>query len=452
MPFIPHTEHDIDAMMDTLGIDHTEQLFDEVPNSIPKADLSQIPLGLNEIDMTRLMQQREPTCDQHLNFIGAGSYLHHIPAIVWQLAARGEFYTAYTPYQAEASQGSLQVIYEYQTMMANLMAMEVSNASLYDGASALAEAVLMAVRIKRCKAKRILVPRNLHPRFRAVLNSILPHQDIELIDIELSAEQGRIDSAALQQANLDDTAALIIAQPNFLGTLEAVNELTDWAHANNLLVIAAVNPLAMALTTPPGQWGENGADIVCGEGQPLGIPMAGGGPYFGFMCCNKKNIRQLPGRIVGRTQDDKGQTGYTLTLQAREQHIRRAKATSNICTNQGLAVTAATIYMSLMGFTGLQQTAQACHQRSQQLGKQLDTIADIEQPLNSPRFHELVYRHHKLTAEQVLAHLQQHGIQGGFDLSQDFPELGQAILVCCTELHTDEDIHAYTQALQSLGA
>lgn len=452
MPFIPHTEHDIDTMLKTLGIDSTEQLFDEVPSTIPKADLNQIPEGLNEVAMTRLMQQREPQCDNYLNFIGAGSYQHHIPAIVWQLAARGEFYTAYTPYQAEASQGSLQIIYEYQTMMANLMAMNVSNASLYDGASALAEAVLMAVRIKRSKAKRILVPATLHPRFRQVLHSILQHQVIELVDVAMDAEQGCIDTHALQQQDCTGAAALIIPQPNFLGQLELVNRLTDWAHQQDLLVIAVVNPLAMALTTPPGQWGETGADIVCGEGQPLGIPMAGGGPYFGFMCCNKPHIRQLPGRIVGRTQDDQGRTGYTLTLQAREQHIRRAKATSNICTNQGLAVTAATIYMSLMGFTGLQQTARHSHLRNQQLRQQLQALDNIDIVGDNTSFHEFAFRAKDHTAEQVLNHLQQHGIQGGFNLSQDYPELGEAILVCCTELHSDDDIAAYTHAIQSLGA
>lgn len=452
MPFIPHTEHDIDTMLETLGINSTEQLFDEVPNTIPKADLSKVPEGLNEMAMTRLMQKREPQCDSHLNFIGAGSYQHHIPAIVWQLAARGEFYTAYTPYQAEASQGSLQIIYEYQTMMANLMAMDVSNASLYDGASALAEAVLMAVRIKRSKAKRILVPTTLHPRFRQVLHSVLHHQDIELIDVTMDAEQGCIDSHALQQQDCKGVAALIIPQPNFLGRLELVNRLTDWAHQQDILVIAVVNPLAMALTTPPGQWGESGADIVCGEGQPLGIPMAGGGPYFGFMCCNKSNIRQLPGRIVGRTQDDQGRTGYTLTLQAREQHIRRAKATSNICTNQGLAVTAATIYMSLMGFTGLQQTARHSHQRSQQLMQQLQALNNIEIIGETAGFHEFAFRVKGHTADQVLKHLQQQGIQGGFNLNDDYPELGEAILVCCTELHSDEDIAAYTHAIQTLGA
>lgn len=449
MPFIPHTDNDIETMLSTLGIESSQQLFDEVPNTIPKADLSQIPQGLNEIDITRLMQQREPTCDEHLNFIGAGSYQHHIPAIVWQLAARGEFYTAYTPYQAEASQGSLQIIYEYQTMMANLMAMDVSNASLYDGASACAEAVLMAVRIKRSKAKRILVPRSLHPRFRQVLSSILAHQEIELVTIEL--DQGRIDTKQLSQQNTDGTAALIIPQPNFLGCLEQVDTLTDWAHDNQLLVIAVVNPVAMALIKAPGQWGQQGADIVCGEGQPLGIPMAGGGPYFGFMCCNKPHIRQLPGRIVGRTHDNQGRTGYTLTLQAREQHIRRAKATSNICTNQGLAVTAATIHMTLMGFQGLKQVAEHCHHRSQQLLQHLQDMNNVDVLFSGPRFHELAFCHKTLPAKDVLTHLQQHGIQGGADLSDDYPELGQAILVCCTELHNDNDIAAYAHALQSLG-
>ncbi|MDF1759281.1 MAG: aminomethyl-transferring glycine dehydrogenase subunit GcvPA [Coxiellaceae bacterium] len=443
MPFIPHTAHDVETMMTTLGIKNTKQLFDEVPSNIAAADMSAIPEGLNEMDVSRLLQQREPTADVHLNFLGAGSYSHHIPAIVWQLASRGEFYTAYTPYQAEASQGSLQVIYEYQTIMANLMGMEVSNASLYDGASAVAEAVLMAVRIKRSKVTRVLVPRSLHPRYRAVLQTITQHQDITITEVDLNS---------VEQQDTSDAAALLIAQPNFFGSIEQVDQLTDWAHANNLLVIAAVNPMAMALFKQPGSWGQNGADIVCGEGQPFGIPMAGGGPYFGFMCCNKKNIRQLPGRIVGRTHDEQGNVGYTLTLQAREQHIRRAKATSNICTNQGLAVTAATIYMSLMGFEGLKQTATRCYQNTQQLKQQLQTNPNVEIVFDQLDFHELVYRYKNTSAKDVLACLQQHGIQGGYDLSQDYPELKDAILVCATETKSADDIAAYVNALQSVGA
>ncbi|MDF1796892.1 MAG: aminomethyl-transferring glycine dehydrogenase subunit GcvPA [Coxiellaceae bacterium] len=451
MPFIPHTAHDVETMMDTLDIKNTKQLFDEVPSTIPAADMSAIPKGLNEIDVTRLLQQREPTADVHLNFLGAGSYSHHIPAIVWQLASRGEFYTAYTPYQAEASQGSLQVIYEYQTIMANLMGMEVSNASLYDGASAVAEAVLMAVRIKRSKKTTVLIPRNVHPRYRAVLHTITQHQDITLTEVDFD-QQGALDINALDQLDISDVAALMIAQPNFFGSIEQVDQLTDWAHSKDLLVIATVNPMAMALYKQPGSWGQNGADIVCGEGQPFGIPMAGGGPYFGFMCCNKKNIRQLPGRIVGRTHDEQGNVGYTLTLQAREQHIRRAKATSNICTNQGLAVTAATIYMSLMGFEGLKQTATRCYQNTQQLKQQLQTNPNIEIVFDQLGFHEFIYRHKKASAADVLACLQQQGIQGGYDLSQDYPELKDAILVCATETKSSDDIAAYVNALQSVGA
>ncbi|MDF1655519.1 MAG: aminomethyl-transferring glycine dehydrogenase subunit GcvPA [Coxiellaceae bacterium] len=450
MPFIPHTAHDVETMMTTLGIKNTEQLFDEVPSSINSADLSAVPEGLNEMDVTRLLQQREPTTDVHLNFLGAGSYSHHIPAIVWQLASRGEFYTAYTPYQAEASQGSLQVIYEYQTIMANLMGMEASNASLYDGASAIAEAVLMAVRIKRSKKTHVLIPRSLHPRYRAVLQTITQHQDITLTDVDFD-DHGALDVKALDQLDISNVAALVIAQPNFFGTVEQVDQLTNWAHSKDLLVIAAVNPMAMALYKQPGSWGDNGADIVCGEGQPFGIPMAGGGPYFGFMCCNKKNIRQLPGRIVGRTHDEHGNVGYTLTLQAREQHIRRAKATSNICTNQGLAVTAATIYMSLMGFEGLKQTATRCYHNTQQLKQQLQTNPNIEIVFNQLGFHEFLYKHKTASAKQVLNHLQQHGIQGGYELSTDYPELKDTILVCATETKTADDIAAYVNALQSVG-
>jgi glycine dehydrogenase subunit 1 len=449
MPFIPHTDNDVAHMLETLGLDEIPAVFDEIPANVPRADLSTIPNGANEMAITRLLQQREPCFDSHRQFIGAGSYQHHIPAIVWQLASRGEFYTAYTPYQAEASQGTLQVIYEYQSMMAGLMAMDVSNASLYDGASALAEAVLMAVRIKRSKATHILVPKNLNPRYRAVLASILCHHDITLHEVDFDAT-GVLATETLASALHPDVAALILPQPNFFGRLEAVDALTDLAHQHDVLVIGVVNPTACALIKPPGEWGQAGADIVCGEGQPLGVPMAGGGPYFGFMCCKKAYIRQLPGRIVGRTTDEAGRTGYTLTLQAREQHIRRAKATSNICTNQGLAVTAASIYMTLMGAQGLKQVAAQSHINTTRLAKQLQAIPGVEPLLVGQAFHEFVYRYKDWPAKKLLSALQEKGIAGGYDLSQDYPEWPGAILVCVTETKIDEDLVAYVDALASI--
>ena len=354
MPFIPHTEKDITEMLKAIGADSIEQLFDEIPDNLRSAGLQDVPTSTNEMEVTRLMHERANQDARTQCFLGAGAYEHHIPAAVWELTTRGEFYSAYTPYQAEASQGTLQLLYEYQTMMASLTGMDVSNASLYDGASSLAEAVLMAVRANRkSKARRILMPRTVHPAYRKVAHTIVHNQGITLEELDYDRNSGIIDPDSLPK-DPGDFTALVIPQPNFFGNLEEVNVLTDWAHQHGALVIAVVNPTSLALITPPGEWGEIGADIACGDGQPLGAPLSSGGPYFGFMCCRQTYVRQMPGRIIGRTVDLDGKEGFALTLQAREQHIRRSKATSNICTNQGLLVTAATIYMSLLGPQGLQ--------------------------------------------------------------------------------------------------
>src|SRR3972149_3965850 len=336
MPFSPHPADEIKTMLDAIGVSSIDQLFDEVPLALRISGLDGVPAALNEMQIARLMSERAASNDQPLCFIGAGAYEPHIPAAVWEITTRGEYYSAYTPYQAEASQGTLQLLYEYQSMMANLMAMDVSNASLYDGASGLAEAVLMAIRANRgSKSKRILMPRPVHPRYRKVVQTVVTNQGIVVEELDYQKTSGHISPDSLPRTP-GDFAALVIPQPNFFGVLEDIDALTDWAHDNNMLVIAVVNPMSAALLKPPGQWGKEGADIACGEGQPLGIPLSSGGPYFGFMCCKKDLVRQMPGRIIGRTVDVDGKTGFSLTLQAREQHIRRSKATSNICTNQGL--------------------------------------------------------------------------------------------------------------------
>ncbi|MBT3016401.1 MAG: aminomethyl-transferring glycine dehydrogenase subunit GcvPA [Candidatus Thiodiazotropha endolucinida] len=448
MPFIPHTEEDIQEMLTAIGVEHIEALFDEIPKELRCGELNAIPAGISEMELSRLMQARARTDGQPLCFIGAGAYDHHIPAAVWELTTRGEFYTAYTPYQAEASQGTLQLLYEYQSMMTAITGMDVSNASLYDGASALAEAVLMAVRANRkSKSKRILVPHNLHPAYRKVTRTIVRNQQIELVEVAYNSESGEIDKQELERYSGEDYAALVIPQPNFFGVLEAVDELTDWAHANGMLAIAVVNPLAMTVLKPAGEWGEQGADICCGEGQPLGAPLSSGGPYFGFLCCTQKLVRQMPGRIIGKTVDMDGKPGYALTLQAREQHIRRSKATSNICTNQGLMVTAATIHMTLMGSEGLQRVAGASHANTDKLTQALTSLHGVESVFNGAVFHERVVRL-PIAAKKVLRALAAHSVLGGFDLSDDYPELGDAILVCATELRTDSDLENYRSKLE----
>lgn len=450
MPFIPHTKKDIEEMLATIGVKKIENLFDEIPASLRHASLDDIPSGMSEMELGRLMRVRAEQ-DGHLQcFIGAGAYEHHIPAAVWDVATRGEFMTAYTPYQAEASQGTLQLIYEFQTMMASLMGLEVSNASLYDGASALAEAILMAARLKSKTHKTtVLVPRSIHPAYRKTVAAIVSQLDIHLQEIPYLPDTGKIDLQNLQHAVTDDAAALVIPQPNFFGVLEDVDELTDWAREKGLLSIAVVNPMAMALLKPPGQWGQQGVDIACGEGQPLGIPLAGGGPYYGFLSAKKAHVRQMPGRIVGRTVDLDGKPGYVLTLQAREQHIRRAKATSNICTNQGLMVTASTIHMSIMGPQGLRAAAAASHARTREALAELTAVPGVSAVFKSPYFHEIVLRLNQ-PAETILHELAKRRIQGGYALKQDYPELGDCILVCVTETKTSADIKFFAQNLRDV--
>jgi glycine dehydrogenase subunit 1 len=451
MAFIPHTPADVEAMLATIGVPTIEQLFDEIPAALRVKSLSGVPVALNEMQIGRLMSERARADGRPLCFIGAGAYEHHIPAAVWAITTRGEFYSAYTPYQAEASQGTLQLIYEYQTMMASLTGMEVSNASLYDGASAVAEASLMAVRANRkSKSLRILVPRTVNPYYRKVAVATAGNQGLRFEEAPYSSESGCTQLEALKRLESEDITALVIQQPNFFGQLEDVDALTDWAHSHGIFVIAVVNPTSLALLKPPGEWGSGakGADIVVGDGQPLGVPLSSGGPYFGFMTTRMDYVRQMPGRIVGRTVDQSGREGFTLTLQAREQHIRRAKATSNICTNQGLAVTAATIYMSLLGPEGLERTAAASHARARDLVAALTSVKGVKRAFGGPCFHESVLLFDRPVAP-VLASLASRGILGGFDLSELYPELGYALLVCATETKTEHDIGSYVAALDA---
>ncbi|HYW02481.1 MAG TPA: aminomethyl-transferring glycine dehydrogenase subunit GcvPA [Gammaproteobacteria bacterium] len=445
MPFIPHTQQDIDQMLSVIGVDSIDALFDEIPGEL-QTGIDGVPEGLGEMAVTRLMEERAARDPRDLCFIGAGAYDHHIPAAVWQITTRGEYYSAYTPYQAEASQGNLQLIYEYQTMMAGLTGMEVSNASMYDGASALGEAALMAVRAnRRSRSRRILMPTTVNPLYRRTAEVIVGNQGITFEPLDYDPATGTIDSGSLP-TDPGDVAALVIPQPNFFGALEDVDALTDWAHDQGALVIAVVNPTAMAVLSAPGSWGAEGADIVCGEGQPLGIPLSSGGPYYGFMCCRKSHLRQLPGRLVARAVDADGRDGYTLTLQAREQHIRRSKATSNICTNQGLMVTASTIYMALLGADGLAAVAGRSHANTRALVEKLTALPGVERAFGGAYFHEAVLRLPR-PAGEVLEALAERGILGGCRLAGDYPELGEALLVSATERRTGADLDRYAAAL-----
>ncbi len=500
MAFIPHTDEDVAEMLAAIGVSRIEQLFDEIPTALRVKSLAGIPPELNEMEIGRLMTERARADGRPLCFIGAGAYEHHIPAAVWAITTRGEFYSAYTPYQAEASQGTLQLLYEYQTMIASLTGMPVANASLYDGASAVAEASLMAVRANRkSKSRCILMPTTVHPHYRKVAAATAGNQGLRFEPLPFAPDKGRTLVEALAKYDGQDITALVIQQPNFFGVLEDVDTLTEWGRARGVLVIAVVNPTSLAMLKPPGEWGlgrsekgasrgategdmglrgndaaglgrgdkgasrggtegdmglrgsdagtkPGGADIAVGEGQPLGVPLSSGGPYFGFMTTRMEYVRQMPGRIVGRTVDLTGREGFTLTLQAREQHIRRAKATSNICTNQGLLVTAATIYMSIMGPRGLERVAAAAHARTRELAAALTRVKGIRAAFDSPYFHEVVLVLDRPVAP-VLAELASRGILGGLDLAEHYPELGHALLVCATETKTATDIECYANAL-----
>ncbi len=446
MPFIPHSTADVSAMLKTIGVDSIETLFDEIPAELKIPELTRVPPGLNEMAVTRLLKQHAAMDGTPLNFAGAGAYEHHIPAAVWAIVTRGEFYSAYTPYQAEASQGTLQLIYEYQTMITRLTGMDVANASLYDGATAVAEAVLMAERCTKKAPSRVLVAKTLHPAYRETLKTIVENQNIDVVELDFDLTSGAISPAWLAAQELGEFSALVIPQPNFFGVLEDVDALTDWVHAKGALAIAVVNPMSLAVLHSPAEWGTTGADIVCGDGQPMGVPLSSGGPYFGILACKKEFVRQMPGRIVGRTIDLDGRDGYALTLQAREQHIRRAKATSNICTNQGLLVTAATIYMAITGPEGLRRVATNSMQNTRVLREKLTAIPGVTAVFSRPFFHEVVLQLNR-PASEVIELLAKKNILAGVALGEEYPELGDVLLVCATETKTGDDLDTFAREL-----
>ncbi|MFZ5558937.1 MAG: aminomethyl-transferring glycine dehydrogenase subunit GcvPA [Pseudomonadota bacterium] len=448
MPFIPHTPADVEAMLAASDAPSLDALFDEIPERLKLPALDGLPPALAEWEIARLMQERAEADGRYLNFIGAGAYEHHVPAAVWQVVTRGEFYSAYTPYQAEASQGTLQLLYEYQSMIAALTGLEVSNASLYDGASALGEAVLMAVRLHK-GGRRVLIPRALHPAYRAVAGTLARPQGIELVELPYDAASGTTPPEAIGELAGDGLAAVVIAQPNYFGVLEDADALTEAARRLGALAVAVVNPTALALLKPPGEWGGDGADIAVGDGQPLGLPLAGGGPSLGFMACRKSHVRQLPGRLVGATVDRDGTRGYVLTLQAREQHIRRSKATSNICTNQGLAAAAASVYLAIVGAEGLRRIAARCHANVMALARRLAALPGMERIFSGPVFHEVAFRM-KAPVGDVLRALEAQAILGGAPLEPDYPELAGGLLVCATEIKTEDDLDQFARHLDRI--
>lgn len=447
MTYYPHTETERHKMLQTIGLDTIEDLFADIPEEVrfPTLDL---PPALSPLEIEREMGQlaaRNGTPGAALiSFLGAGAYRHYAPPLVDYLISRGEFLTAYTPYQPEVSQGTLQGIFEYQTMMAELTGMEVSNASHYDGETAAAEAVIMAMNTVRNR-KRVIVPASVHPHYRAVIRTYTQGMDLDIV--------GDDDpSAGLEEAlsMLDKNTALVIVQtPNFFGQLEDLEGLSETVHGAGALLCVVAEPLHMALFTPPGAYG---ADIVCGEGQPLGLPLSYGGPYLGYFCTNERHVRKMAGRVVGETVDAAGQRAFTLTLSTREQHIRRAKATSNICSNQGLMALAAGIYMAALGKQGLRKVAELTYQNAHYLAQQIEALSGYHVWQERPFFQEFVVECPRSAAEINERLLAQHNIIGGYDLGQDYPHLANHLLVSATEMTTPANMSALVEALQEIAS
>ena len=444
MRYIPHTPGDVAQMLERIGVASLTELFAEVPAAVRLQRPLALPSALAEPELLRELKTlaaRNATPASHVSFLGGGAYQHFIPAAVDLLISRSEFYTAYTPYQPEISQGTLQAIFEFQTLICQLTGMEVANASMYDGASACAEGVLMAVRLTR--RRRVLVARSLNPRWRAVIASYCRYLELELVEFGYRAD-GRADLAAVA-ARLDgETAAVVAGYPNYFGVVEELAALADLASGAGAKLVAGVSEgVALGLLRSPG---ELGADIVAGEGQSFGLPVSFGGPYVGFFAARMKDVRAMPGRLVGETVDRDGQRGFVLTLSTREQHIRREKATSNICSNQGLCALTATVFLSLLGKQGLRELAEQNLAKTAYARSRLAAVDGLSLPFSAPVFNEFVVRSRRPVGE-LLAALEARGILGGIPLGGDYPELADAILVCVTEQHRRADIDALVQGL-----
>ncbi|MCS6843888.1 MAG: aminomethyl-transferring glycine dehydrogenase subunit GcvPA [Caldilineales bacterium] len=445
MPFIANTDAERQAMLATIGVERIEDLFHDIPEPYRYVPFD-LPEPLSEVEVLRelsALSQENDTLDDLTSFLGAGAYRHFIPSVVDFLAGRSEFYTAYTPYQPEASQGTLQAIFEYQTMIAALTGMEAANASHYDGATATAEAVIMALNAAKGKRKRIVLSPTLHPQYRAVVRTYTQGMGLDIVGDQTRDH----DFHALLALCDSNTACVVVQNPDFLGQLHSPAEMQDLAdavHARGAMLAVATDPISLALFTPPGEYG---ADIVMGEGQSLGIPLSFGGPYLGFFAMRMADVRKSAGRIAGETVDTEGQRGYVLTLTTREQHIRRGRATSNICTNQGLMALRACIYMSVMGKRGLRAVAEQCYHKAHYAAARISTLPGYEIVGKKPFFKEFVVR-----CPVPVAAIKEHllldwGIIPGYDLTQDYPELGECLLVAVTEMNTREEIDDLVEAL-----
>lgn len=445
--YIPHTDEDREAMLAAVGVKKLEDLFQDVPakHRFPKLNL---PPALTEMEVWAEMQgiaAANETAQDMACFLGAGAYNHYIPPVVDSLLRRGEFYTAYTPYQPEISQGTLQAIFDYQSLVAALTGMDVSNASHYDGATAVAEAATLAYANFRGKRSKVIVSPAVHPHYRQTLRTYNLGNPLKI-----TGDGGEVALNSAPEALIPlidaDTALVVVQYPDFFGRIYDLKPLAEAAHAAGTLLSVAINPLALGLLTPPGDFG---ADIVTGEGQPLGIPLSFGGPYLGIFATRNEYVRKMAGRLVGESVDNRGQRAYVLTLTAREQHIRREKATSNICTNQGLMALASTIYMSMVGKHGLREVAELCYHKAHYAASQIAKVKGYSLWSKGPFFHEFVVRCQQPISD-INAHLLEHGILGGYDLGQDYPELANHMLIAVTEMNSKDDIDLLVEVLSEV--
>jgi glycine dehydrogenase subunit 1 len=433
MRYLPNSPAERAAMLEATGHKSLEELFAQIPDELKLRGRLHLPGPLSEPEILEFFRQAaSESARDYVSLLGAGAYAHYRPVSIDALLARGEFFTAYTPYQAEIAQGTLQAMFEFQTLMTQLTGMEVSNASLYDGSTATTEAALMAMRITH--RERVVVARTAHPEYRQVLETYVRHQGVEVVEVGYSPS-GQVDLSQLGAALRSQTAGVVIQSPNFFGPIEPTGEIAEIAHRHNsLLIVTTTEPLSLGIVKPPVD-----ADIVCGEAQSFGLPVSLGGPFVGFLATREKYVRQMPGRLVGQTQDTEGRRGFVLTLATREQHIRREKATSNICTNQSLCALAATIYLCLLGKRGLRTLAEHNLAKTRYAAQQLRTVPGTARPFAAPHFNEFVVRVPG-NVEGLLAALREQKILGGLSLERFYPELANHLLVCVTETVSKEAI------------
>ncbi len=444
MPYVLNTAEDQRAMLDAIGLGSLDELFAMVPEELRLNRPLDLPPALTEMELTSHIAElaaRNVSAEDAVCFLGGGSYDHFIPAVVDYVAGRGEFYTSYTPYQAEASQGNLQAFFEYQTLITQLTGMDVSNASLYDGGSAATEAVLMCLSATR-RHTRVVTTASVHPEYRQILETSLTNLNIELVTV--GAPGGAVTLEDLEAALDDQTACVLLQHPNFFGSLEDMERLAQVTHDAGALLVVSVDPISLGLLKRPGDYG---ADIVVAEGQSLGSPMSFGGPYLGIMACREKFVRRMPGRLAGQTVDRRGRRCWVLTLQTREQHIRREKATSNICTNQGLFALRATVYLAQMGPQGLRHVAELCLRKSHYAAQQLAAHDRFSLPFAAPWFKEFVVRDAAGQVETLLADAQREGVFAGIGLARWYPEFSDCFLVAVTEKRTKAEIDRFVAAL-----